>query len=72
MAKNHTVPLLSIKTVFTVQWRFRGLAVIHISKRGRFIPEELFASVLRSVRLVAQIDKKKKKVNFIFNRVNRD
>lgn len=61
MAKNHTVPLLSIKTVFTVQWRFRGLAVIHISKRGRFIPEELFASVLHSVRLVAQIGKKKKK-----------
>lgn len=43
MAKNHTVPLLSIKTVFTVQWRFRGLAVIHISKRERFIPEKSFS-----------------------------
>lgn len=61
MAKNHTVPLLSIKTVFTVQWRFRGLAVIHISKRGRFILEELF-STLRSVRLVAQIGREKKKL----------
>lgn len=64
MAKNHTVPLLSIKTVFTVQWRFRGLAVIHITKRGRFVPEELFTSILRNVSLVAQMGKKKKKSSF--------
>lgn len=63
MAKNHTVPLLSIKTVFTVQWRFRGLAVIHISKRGEDLYlKSCFAPVLHSVRLVAQIDKKKKKL----------
>lgn len=66
------MPLLSIKILFTVQWRFRELTVIHISKTGRFILEELFASILRSVKPVAQIGEKKKKVNFIFNRVNRD
>lgn len=65
MAKNHTVPLLSIKTVFTVQWRFRGLAVIHISKRVRFIPEELFASILRSVGLVQIGGGKKKFISYL-------
>lgn len=61
-------PLLSIKTVFTVQWRFTCPVVIHISRRRDLWLEERFSfSSLDNRKLTEQIVLIFLKVHLAFN-----